>query len=396
MIKKIALIILMLILSLIMTGCGLHSDEDNPTLDIHENAAFDGKLDNTTKAISDEDSFIFTWMTYSEIAVTEKLCKKTAYEKHIDSLLKKMKNAGITDCFVHARPFADAMYESELFPKSVYAVKAENFDPLKTIISLADEYKIRIHAWINPYRISTKPLTESSFYYEKSREKNSYIVSVPSGVYLNPCRTEAQKLIIKGVDELLANYNIKGIHIDDYFYPSDFGDKDSGDFEKYQKNGGKLSLYQWRKENVNSLVSAVYSKVKSYGEDKIFSISPCGNIKRNIDEIYADVYSWCKGGYCDIIIPQIYFGFENETLPFEKCLDSWLKITDCEKVRLIPALALYKRGKEDIYAGTGKYEWIENGDIISRQIEVIKKTDCEGFGVYSSTYINFSETFSAQ
>ena len=150
------------------------------------------------------------------------------------------------------------------------------------------------------------------------------------------------------------------------------------------------------KENVNSLVSAIYAKVKSFGEDKIFSISPAGNIKRNNDEIYADVKLWCKGGYCDIILPQIYFGFENETLPFEKCLDSWLELTDSEKVSLIPALALYKRGKEDIYAGKGKNEWLENDDVITRQIETLKSKNCQGFGLYSCSYINFSETFKAE
>jgi uncharacterized lipoprotein YddW (UPF0748 family) len=133
--------------------------------------------------------------------------------------------------------------------------------------------------------------------------------------------------------------------------------------------------------------------VKSFGEDKIFSVSPAGNIRRNTDEIYADVKLWCKGGYCDIILPQIYFGFENETLPFEKCLNDWLSLTDQSKVILIPALALYKRGKEDIFAGEGKNEWIENDDIISRQIETIKEKKCRGFALYSSSYINISEIF---
>ena len=393
MLKKILCIVLLIIVCLILTACGLHSDNDNPTLDIHENAAFDGKLDDTTKAIGDEDSFIFTWMTYSEIAVTDKLIEKESYKEHIISIFGKIKNAGVTDCFVHVRAFADAMYPSELFPGSKYAPGNMSFDPFQVIINIAQEKGVDIHAWINPYRISSKPLAKDSFYYKKSKEKNSDIVTVPSGVYFNPCRMGVQRLIIQGVDELLRNYNIKGMHIDDYFYPSDFGEKDKEDYKKYCENGGKLSLSQWRKENVNSLVSALYSKVKSFGEDKIFSVSPAGNIDRNLNEIYADVKLWCKGGYCDIILPQIYFGFENETVPFEKCLNDWADITDKEKVTLIPALALYKRGKEDIYAGTGKDEWIKNHDVIDRQIESVIRAGCHGFGVYSSSYINIYENF---
>lgn len=94
-----------------------------------------------------------------------------------------------------------------------------------------------------------------------------------------------------------------------------------------------------------------------------------------------------------MVLPQIYFGFDNETLPFEKCLENWLDITDTEKVKLIPGLALYKCGKEDEFAGKGKSEWQENSDIISRQVKLLKGKGCKGFAVYSSTYINFSETF---
>ena len=395
MLKKIICIILTLLIAAVFTACGLHSDEDNPTLDIHENAVFDGKLEESTNSIGDEDSFIFTWMTYNEIAVTDKLKEKFSYEKYISSLFKRMKQAGITDCFVHVRAFADAMYSSEYYPVSVYSEKAEGFDPFSVVVSLAQSYGIGVHAWINPYRISSKPLTKDSYYYKESKEKNSDIISVGSGVYFNPCRLKVQKLIIQGVDELLKSYDIKGIHIDDYFYPPDFGDEDKADYEAYIRNGGKLSLSQWRKENVNSLVSAIYTKVKAYGDDKIFSISPAGNIKRNDKEIYADVKLWCKGGYCDIILPQIYFGFENETLPFEECLNSWLEITDTDKVTLIPALALYKRGKEDIYAGKGKNEWLKNDDVITAQIDLVREKNCRGFALYSSSYINISETFIA-
>ena len=94
-----------------------------------------------------------------------------------------------------------------------------------------------------------------------------------------------------------------------------------------------------------------------------------------------------------MVLPQIYFGFCNDTLPFEKCLENWFAITDVGKVKLIPGLALYKCGKEDEFAGKGKSEWQENSDIISRQVKLIKEKECQGFALYSSTYINFSEIF---
>ena len=97
-----------------------------------------------------------------------------------------------------------------------------------------------------------------------------------------------------------------------------------------------------------------------------------------------------------MILPHIYFGFENSALPFEACLDRWLSITDKSKVKLIPGLALYKCGKEDIFAGNGKTEWQNNSDIIKRQVISLREKGCQGFALYSSSYINFSETFSAK
>ncbi len=388
--KRLIYIILLILLLLCFAGCGIHSSEDNPTLDIHENAAYDGKLDNTTKAISDDDSFIFTWLTYGELSVTESLKEKSDYEAYIDGLFKNMKEIGVTDCFVQVRPFADALYESEIFPLSAYAEKAGNFDPLEIIISIAEGYKIAVHAWINPYRISYGMLPEDSVYYEEYKDD---IIALSTGTYFNPASLRVQKLILSGVVELMTKYGIKGIHIDDYFYPEAIENEDEKQYEKYKKDGGKKSLGDWRRENVNSLISAIYLKVKSFGEDKIFSVSPCGDAEKNYSQLYADVKLWCKGGYCDIVLPQIYFGFDNENLPFKKCLDEWLSITDSEKVSLIPGLALYKCGKEDEYAGKGKGEWQKNSDIISRQVKLIKEKKCQGFALYSGSYINFSETF---
>ena len=392
MIKKIVCIILMMIFCMLLYGCGLHSDSDNPTLDIHEEAIYDGKLDDTTGPVGDDEAFIFTWLTYSELRVTEMLKNKSDYEKHIDNYFVNMKKIGITDCFVQVRPFADAMYRSEVFPLSTHAASAENFDVLDLVISVAKRYSINIHAWVNPYRISSSEAGTGQW----EKDYKDSIMIFPSGVYFNPADTKVQKLILSGIDELLQNYDIKGIHIDDYFYPENVADADETQYKAYKKSGGKMNIASWRRENVNNLVSAIHLKVKAFGDDKIFSISPTGNIDKSYSQLYADVYLWAQGGYCDMILPQIYFGFENSSLPFEDCLDRWLSITDKNKVRLVPGLALYKCGKEDAFAGEGKDEWKNNSDIISRQVKYLKDKGCQGFALYSGSYINFSKTFSAK
>ncbi len=389
--KKLTALLLTLVLCFCFSGCQLLTSGDSENLDFHEDAAYDSEMID-----EDNDSFIFTWLNYMEIAVTDTLKEKSAYENHIAELFENMKKISVTDCFVQARPFADAMYESSFYPVSEYAKRAD-FDVFGVITDTAKRYDIDIHAWINPYRIKTditgEELVSDSFlmgYY-----KNGEIMLTDTGTYFNPACLSVQKLIIDGAKELMENYAIKGIHIDDYFYPSDVYSADKAQFDFYKKNGGKLSLERWRCENVNALVKSLYLTVKSFGEDKIFSVSPTGNIAKSENEFYADVSLWCsEKGYCDMILPQIYFGFENESLPFEECFSQWRTICESGAAKLVPALALYKAGKVDEFAGSkGEREWQENSDILKRQIELIEEAECSGFALYSASYINFSETF---
>ena len=199
--KKYIYIIRTILLMLCLAACGLHSDSDNPTLDIHENAAYDGKLDNTTKAMSDDNSFIFTWITYNELRVATETRNEKDYKKYIEKYFVNMKKIGVTDCFVQVRPFADSMYPSEVFPLSIYAANAENFDPFAAVIDVAGKYGVGVHAWINPYRISSNPEFETDKDFEEYEES---IMRLSSGVYFNPASLEAQKLILSGVEEILT------------------------------------------------------------------------------------------------------------------------------------------------------------------------------------------------
>ena len=343
-----------------------------------------------------EPEFCGLWLTYSELSVKGKNYTEKSYSEYIGKIFDSAKQWGVTDVFVHARAFGDALYFSSVFPHSEYASgkrgKKAEFDILKICISEGEKRSLKIHAWINPYRISSSFKAD---YLCKGTLKDWYekntgdVFEINGGLYLNPTSEKAKKLVADSVREIMSNYNVAGIHFDDYFYPENCSDADKKNFEEYRKKGGTLFLQGFRHENVNSLVSLVYALVKSFGEEKIFSISPSGDIDKNIDGFYADVALWCKGGYCDMIIPQLYFGFENETMPFEKTLDKWCDLCEGSSVRLAVGLALYKIGKEDEFAGAGKYEWLKNSDIISRQIEMLKEKEVSGYALFSASYLKF-------
>lgn len=385
---------LLLCFMFLFSACGKQEQGDNHSLTETEN--------NIHTQEERKETFIASWLSFYELSVTKERNTREKYKEYILELFENMASVCVTDVFVHVRPYADALYKSSYFPTSVYASgeqgKEADFDILEVITECGKERNIKIHAWINPYRVSSqKDITKlckdnaARIWYE---EENGNTVVGNEGIYFNPASLQVQKLILDGVKEIMENYDVAGIHIDDYFYCEDMGDFDKESYEKYLDGGGELSLVAFRQENVNSLVSSLYITVKSYGEDKLFSVSPSADIEKCLEIDCADVKLWCETeGYCDIIIPQIYYGFENEKMPFSECLQNWSSLCQSGKTKLVIGLGLYKSGQEDIYALSGKNEWIENGDIIARQVQEIYSENCYGFALYSGTYINFSETF---
>ena len=141
--------------------------------------------------------------------------------------------------------------------------------------------------------------------------------------------------------------------------------------------------------NVNNFVSGMYSAVKAIDKNVTVSISPSGDIDSNYNVHYADVKKWLKEeGFADLIIPQIYFGFENEQDPFEKALNDWSSLPRSKSVSLSVGLAIYKAGKEDYFAGSGKYEWTQHSDIIKRQAKLSEEY---GYVFFSYSYLSGPE-----
>ena len=134
---------------------------------------------------------------------------------------------------------------------------------------------------------------------------------------------------------------------------------------------------------------ALIDSIKNYDDDILFGISPQGNMDIDYNSQFADVKKWCsEPGYADYMAPQIYYGFENSGQPFSEVVDEWDKMLSGTGKTLVPGLAVYKIGTEDTWAGSGKYEWIINTEIIKRQIEKSRTAKCYGgIALYSYQFI---------
>lgn len=332
------------------------------------------------------------WISYLEYQSILQGKTKKQFTGNIKTMFSNIAADGFNTVFVHVRSHSDAMYDSDIFPWSVYCTGTEGnnpgFDPLEIMVTEAHSAGLKIEAWINPYRVkgnsnTAKIAKNSPAYSWLGTEK--VVVIEGSGIFYNPADEDVIELVVSGVEEIVRNYDVDGIHFDDYFYPTTDENFDKSYYNDYKSSGGKLKLAAWRRQNVNTLIKEVYSAIKAIDSSCRFGVSPAGNTDKNYNELYCDVETWVTSkGYIDYICPQIYFGFNNKTRPYLDVLAEFSNMITNKNVELIVGLAAYKCGAVDAYAGdSGKNEWVNNSDILSRQITAARnEPKYSGFAMY--------------
>lgn len=334
------------------------------------------------------------WISYFELYPILTGKSSSQFRSGIGEYYDNCLSLGINTVYVHVRPYGDAIYKSDYYPWSKYCTgyigEDPGYDPLDIMIEEAHARGISFQAWVNPLRCYQEvdaPKVSTAYktgqWYDT--KDGDYIVKVNSYWWLNPAYEEVTDLIANGAAELVSKYDVDGVHIDDYFYPTTDSYFDSIAFNASSYS----SLSQFRLDNCSRMVSGMYNAVKSHNPTALFGVSAQGNVTNNETQLYADVEKWSKeSGYVDYMAPQIYYGFDNSGQPFEQVVEQWDKMLSGTGKSLIPGLAVYKIGTEDTWAGDGKYEWINDKEIIKRQI--IKSQGTSNYGgviLYSYQFI---------
>ena len=317
------------------------------------------------------------WISYLDLNTLLKGKNASQFTSNIGSAFDKVKALGCNTVICQVRPFGDALYDSDYFPWSYTITGTEGknpgFDPLKIMVEQAHARGLKIEAWVNPYRIrssgSVSSLSDGNIAKQWYQEGSDAVLVYNNGLYYNPGSKQAQDLIVNGVAEIVRNYGVDGIHFDDYFYPTTASSFDQASYDAYQAEGGTLSLADWRRSNVDTLVSRCYSTVKSIRSSVTFGISPAGNLNNCRNSMYINIDKWLsQKGYVDYICPQIYFGFQNSSQPFSSTVAQWNRLITNGTTKLYIGLAPYKLGNTDAYAGAGVNEWIGTTDLLKRMV----------------------------
>lgn len=352
------------------------------------------------------------WISYLEFGSSAKT--EAQFRKTVTQMFDNCVSYGMNTVIVQVRPFSDAMYKSSYFPWSKYASgtlgKDPGYDPLKIMIELAHKRGLKIQAWLNPYRITTGNTNVSALPASHPARKwaNSStsdvkrrVLSYGGNLYYNPSSSQVRTLIVNGVKEIVKNYDVDGIHFDDYFYPNlgtsyktNFDAKEYDAYVEQCKKDGKTAktIVKWRRGNVNALVKRVHTAVKGLDPNVEFGISPAGNIDNltSSSAYYVDIQTWMSTDtYVDYICPQIYWSFNNAVCPYKATVKRWADLKKSDAVDLYIGLAVYRAGT------TIEKEWSTSNTVLKRQVVYGRSVKgVSGFAFYR--YDSFQTSTSKQ
>ena len=371
--------------------------------------------------------------------LTEKAINE--YKGELLDILSKAEDFGINAIFFQVRPSNDAFYESKYNPWSQYFYQHgvnPGWDMLSWFIEECHSRGIELHAWLNPYRVtasrvaslndSEESINQVKFNLRAQAQKlypdinnplniqddqeflSTVVLGAEGQMVLNPAKEATINHVTNTIKELIENYNVDGVHFDDYFYPSGGIESkyDSADYSAYKQNGGTLGVADWRRENVDKMVKSVSDVVKEYNEANpdqytAFGISPapvwapsiencpdgrgqeggmdviCGSYS-TYNSLYADTKKWVEEEWLDYILPQAYSSLDGT---YKEIVRWWSKICAPTKVKL--------------YIGTGYYKIPETAEDsfgsayeVQNQFDFVKNnnyTEVDGFVLFSYKYL---------
>ncbi len=281
-VMKMKKLILILACCLLLTGCTAYavsedkqsfSDDGNYNVSKFKTDALSGGT------LIEPDGFLNAiWVSQFDMHPIfrngSKQRGESEYKKLIKTMMQNLKRDGFDTVFLQMRPNGDSIYESGIYPASKYiaGVYGGNieYDAVGIFIAEAKEHGISVHAWINPYRLCSENelinYGEGIFYDWYKEGIGKRIERAPNGIlYLDPAYSEATDIIISGVREILTRYDFDGIHIDDYFYPTEFEFQDDDVFIK----SAFVDKGDFRRANIDRTVKALFDATHEF-TDKVF------------------------------------------------------------------------------------------------------------------------------
>ncbi|GCE19278.1 hypothetical protein KDK_30780 [Dictyobacter kobayashii] len=284
-------------------------------------------------------------------------------QQEFTALLDQIQGLHLNTVVVQVRPLADAFYPSHYAPWSQYLTGTQGqdpgYDPLAFMIAQAHQRRLAFHAWFNPFRVSNQENVLKLAANNPARQHPDWLVTYGGQLYYNPGLPDVRDFIINSIVEVVHNYAVDAVHLDDYFYPYPVGQQDFPDQSIYLHYGAHLFARKadWRRDNINQFIQQLSRQIKQVKPTVALGISPFG-VWRNravdptgsstratvtdYDSLYADTRTWIKHNWLDYIAPQLYWNIGFTVADYETLVRWWVNEVKGSHVQLYIGQAAYK------------------------------------------------------
>ena len=312
----------------------------------------------------------------------------------LDRWLDEAVAYGFNSVMFQIRPTADAFWDSPYEPWSRWLTGKQGqdpgYDPLAYAVEQAHARGLEIHGWFNPFRISMKAVsgdvgTDPSKLADghPAKEHPEWVVAYPKDatgqLFYNPGVPAAREHIVNAICHAAENYDIDGVHFDDYFYPYPAGTNQFDDDATFAQYGGDFTDKKaWRRDNVDKFVKAISDRLRANKPNVKFGISPFGVWRNKADDplgsdtkagsptydsLSADTRKWVLEEWIDYIVPQVYWADSLAVASYGKIVRWWADVCRGKKVGLFIGEATYK-----VNASTQSPEWNNDPHELDRHV----------------------------
>ncbi|MEU8272171.1 family 10 glycosylhydrolase [Sphaerisporangium sp. NPDC049002] len=296
------------------------------------------------------------WPSRTGLSVAE---QQAEFRSWLDLAEQRNMNAVV----VQVRPTADAFWPSRHEPWSQWLTGTQGvnpgYDPLAFMVKEAHARDIELHAWFNPYRVANNADPGLLTPDHPARRNPGWRFAYGGKLYYNPGIPSVRAFIEDAIMDAVTRYDIDGVHLDDYFYPYPVSGQTIPDDATFAEYGGGFSdIGDWRRNNVNLLVSELDRRIHAARPWVRFGISPFGiwrnaatdplgsgtNGLQSYDAIYADSRLWVKRGWVDYLTPQIYWHIGFAVADYKVLTAWWADVVRDTGVQLFVGQAAYRAG----------------------------------------------------
>lgn len=259
---------------------------------------------------------------------------------------------------MQVRSLCDAMYQSSYEPWSAALTgtrgKDPGYDPLAFAIEEAHKRGLELHVWVNPFRATSSGTLSSND--QLLQHAGDWLIKYDNGSFkgqiIDPGYPEARAYVVKVLMEIVNNYDVDGILMDDYFYP--YGGttiEDAASKALYKPdnvvdmNGKYGTDDDWRRSNVDDCMKMLYDTLQAVKPWVRFGMGTFGiwttqqgaadayglTLPKGISGLddyhvqFCNPIEWIKNGYVDYVNPQLYWSRDNASTDYDVLCEWWAK-----------------------------------------------------------------------